>query len=570
MEKSETDSAAELMAPVVPTASTGGGRFSRMINNKWAATVASIWIQSTSGTPSTFGIYSSVLKSSQSYSQSTLDTIALFKDLGANVGILAGLLYTAVTHTRPYLGGPRVVILAGAVQCFLGYFLTWLTVTGAIYQPPVAVVCLFMFFAGHSMPFMNTANVVTSVHNFRDHTGTAIGIMKGFLGLSGAILIQVYRTIFKGNPTSFLLLVAMVSTVNPLWLMWFVKIYKTYGGNEKQHLNGFSLVIVAIAAYLVATIILESIITLQLWARILILSVLLLMVASPLYIVLRVFSNNSHEATKVPSAGSDTSQLDTENLHERGDNMVYHHLPSFPGQEEDSVSKTSEVEENLNLCQAMSTINFWLLFLGSACGLGSGLAVLNNITQIGESLGYSSTETSTLVSLWGIWNSLGRFGAGYLSDYILHVRGWPRPLFMAITLATMSVGHALIASGLPGALYAGSILAGICYGSQLSLMPTVASEIFGVVNMGTIFNTITIAGPVGSYLLSVRLVGYIYDKEASGHGNTCTGVHCFMLSFFIMAGVTLVGSLVAMILYLRTKMFYEQIIFRRLQRYMKQ
>ncbi|GMH21446.1 hypothetical protein Nepgr_023288 [Nepenthes gracilis] len=136
---------------------------------------------------------------------------------------------------------------------------------------------------------------------------------------------------------------------------------------------------------------------------------------------------------------------------------------------------------------------------------------------------------------------------------------------MSITLASMSVGHALIASGVPGSLYAGTIVAGIFYGSQLSLMPTIASEIFGVVNMGTIFNTITAAGPVGSYVLSVLVVGYIYDKEASGEGNTCTGVRCFMLSFIIMAGVTLAGSLVAVCLYLRTKSFYERVILRRLR-----
>lgn len=102
---------------------------------------------------------------------------------------------------------------------------------------------------------------------------------------------------------------------------------------------------------------------------------------------------------------------------------------------------------------------------------------------------------------------------------------------MVITLAIMSIGNLVIASGLPGALYAGSVLVGVCYGSQWSLMPTITSEIFGVVHMGTIFNTITIASPVGSYIFSVRVVGYIYDKEASAAGKTCTGTQCFMFLF---------------------------------------
>ncbi|GMH21447.1 hypothetical protein Nepgr_023289 [Nepenthes gracilis] len=277
-------------------AATVGGGIGTMISNKWAATVASIWIQCTSGTPSTFGIYSSVLKSSQGYSQSTLDIVALFKDIGANVGILAGLMYSAVTYHRPYLGGPRLVILAGSVQCFLGFFLTWLTVVGVIHRPPVALVCLFMFFAGHSMPFFNTASVVTAVHNFRSYSGTGVGIMKGFLGLSGAILIQVYRTIFKGNPASFLLLVALVSTLNPLWLMWFVRVYDPDGKDERRHLDSFSLVIITIAAYLVAVIILESIFTFQLWARVLILTILLLLLSLPLWIAFRLLKN--HDETK--------------------------------------------------------------------------------------------------------------------------------------------------------------------------------------------------------------------------------------------------------------------------------
>ncbi|GAB2221138.1 hypothetical protein Droror1_Dr00012307 [Drosera rotundifolia] len=532
-------------------------------NNKWITTASSILIQTTSGTPSTFGIYSSALKSSQSYTQSTLDVVSVFKDLGANLGLLAGLLYTQSIikdrdhdhHRRRY--GPKIVILVGSVLCFVGYFGTWLTVVGVFGRLPVAVVCVFMALAGQSMPFFNTADVVTSVLNFREYSGTAVGIMKGFLGLSGAILIQVYRTIFKNDRTGFLLMVSILCTLNPLWLMWFVNIHEGYDGNEKEPLNGFSIVIVVLAAYLVAVIILESVISLPLWAHILVLAGILLILASPVWIALKAIRASSYEAKK-------TSFVEKQLPDAEKDKMGYHRLPDLMDRE-GNPSDISIEEEPINLLQAMRTVNFWLLFLASACGIGSGLATVNNITQIGESLGYSSQETSTLVSLWGIWNSLGRFGAGYASDYILHKHGWPRPLFMVITLATMSIGHAVIASGLTGALYAGSILAGVCYGSQLSLMPTIASEIFGIVHMGTIFNTITAAGPLGSYALSVWVVGYIYDKEATGDGNICTGVKCFMLSFIIMATVTLLGSLFAITLYYRTKRFYDRVIVRRLK-----
>ena len=182
---------------------------------------------------------------------------------------------------------------------------------------------------------------------------------------------------------------------------------------------------------------------------------------------------------------------------------------------------------------------------------------------MGESLGYTTTEIDSFVSLWSIWNFLGRFGAGYLSDHLLRARGWPRPAMIVATLAALSLGHLVVASGLPGNLYAGSILVGICYGSQWSLMPTITSEIFGVRHMGTIFNAIAVASPIGSYVFSVRVIGYIYDREASGD-DTCTGSRCFMMSFLVMAGVAFFGCLVAGFLFFRTRRFYRVVVLKRL------
>lgn len=153
--------------------------------SKWVTTVASIWIQCTSGSSYTFSIYSSVLKSTQSYDQSTLDTVSVFKDIGANAGVLSGLLYAAVTPKRPRssLGllnfcGPWMVHATGAIQCFAGYFFMWAAVTGLIHPPPVPVMCLFMFLAAHAQTFFNTTNVVSGVENFSNYGGTIVGIMK--------------------------------------------------------------------------------------------------------------------------------------------------------------------------------------------------------------------------------------------------------------------------------------------------------------------------------------------------------------------------------------------------------
>ncbi|PON93323.1 Major facilitator [Trema orientale] len=549
------------------------------LSNKWVTTAASIWIQCVVGASYTFSIYSSALKSSQGYDQSTLDTVSVFKDIGSNAGILSGLLYDAVTPKRRpsssilgRLSGPWVVHAAGAVQFFVGYFFMWAAVAGLIPRPPVIAMCLFMFLGAHGQTFFNTTNVVTGAHNFSGYSGTIVGIMKGFLGLSGAILVQFYNTLCKDQPSSFLLMLALLPTLVSILLLPLVRIYEANKGDEKKYLNAFSVVALIIVAYLMIIIILENILTLSTWLHISVFVFLLLFLSSPLGIAIKAQCEELKGAAETSSIESnpllDKFYPSTSSRSSAEENSLG--FEEVPRSDQGQVKITSdyalllnEEEEERNLLQAMRTINFWLLFLAMFSGMGAGVATINNMNQLGHSLGYTTLEITSFVSLWSIWNFLGRLGAGYLSDFLLRTRGWARPLLISITQAIMAVGHIIIASGFSGNLYVGSILVGICYGSQWSLMPTICKEIFGIRNMGTIFNTIAIASPVGSYIFSVKVIGYIYDKEASG--NTCIGTHCFMTSFFIMAAVDCVGCLVAITLFFRTRRFYQLVVLKRLQ-----
>lgn len=374
--------------------------------------------------------------------------------------------------------------------------------------------------------------------------------------------------IFKDKPSSYILLLALLPPINTILLMGFVRIFRTSEEDEIKHLNAFSSFALILAAYLTTVIIIQNVLKLTVSIRALTFSLLIMLLLSPIMIAIRAQRYKSYRMVKSLLEHNqildDKDPIDDDDTDITQDQDEYHELPNDADQVRETNNSMLQLKEDLNLIGSMRTISFWLLFFTTACSMGSGLALVNNMSQIGESLRYTSLEINTLVSLWSIWNFLGRFGAGYVSDYFLHAKRCPRPFFMIITLATMSIGYAMIAFGFPGALYAGSVLVGVCYGSQWSLMPTIASELFGSEHLGTIFNTITSAGPIGSYILSIWVVGYLYDKEVAGDGNTCIGIHCFRLSFLIMAAVTLSGSLVALVLFFWTRKFYKHVVLRRL------
>uniref|UniRef100_A0A0D9Y1V5 Uncharacterized protein n=1 Tax=Leersia perrieri TaxID=77586 RepID=A0A0D9Y1V5_9ORYZ len=530
-----------------PAMAMGGGR------TRWSALAASALIQCFAGSSYCFAVYSPALKASQSYDQSALDKVAFFKDVGANAGILSGLLAAWAPSGRRR---PCLVLLAGAALCAAGYLPIWLAVTGIAAAPqPLPLICLYMLLAAQAQTFLNTADVVTAVENFPDRRGTVIGIMKGFLGLSGAILVQVYRTLHIA-PSTFILMLAILPTAITLLLMYFVDVHSSHLRYNKKFIDAFSLIAITVAGYLMVIIICDQVLKISSAVQSVCFVILLLLVLSPVAVAVK--------AQKIES----TKQEEEETTDQQRIGLIQHETSTSVSSSSDRCQDLSSGKENLNLVQAMGKLNFWLLFLAMACGMGSGLATVNNISQIGGSLGYSTKETSTLVSLWSIWNFSGRFGAGYISDHFLRSRGLGRPFFIGATLMIMSLGHAIIASGIPASLYIGSVLVGLCYGCQWALMPSITSEIFGLSHFGTIFNVVAVASPVGSYILSVRLVGFIYDMESPPGKHSCSGNHCFALSFIVMACVCVFGSAVAFVLFVRTRKFYKRVVYARLQSFL--
>ena len=72
---------------------------------------------------------------------------------------------------------------------------------------------------------------MTSVENFDDHRGRAMGILKSQLGLSGAMFVTIYQAFLQPDVNKFILLISIVPTILYL-LLGFLIIPSTQ--NEKH------------------------------------------------------------------------------------------------------------------------------------------------------------------------------------------------------------------------------------------------------------------------------------------------------------------------------------------------
>lgn len=140
--------------------------------------------------------------------------------------------------------------------------------------------------------------------------------------------------------------------------------------------------------------------------------------------------------------------------------------------------------------------------------------------------------------------------------------GTPRPIWNAASQILMAVGYILLAMAMPGSLYVGSIVVGICYGVRLAVTVPTASELFGLKYYGLIYNILILNLPLGSFLFSGLLAGFLYDAEATptaGGGNTCIGAHCYRMVFAVMAIACVIGFGLDVLLSIRTKAVYAKI-----------
>lgn len=527
---------------------------------KWLGFVAAIWVQAISGNNYTFSNYSDALKSLMNLTQLELNNLSVAKDVGKAFGLLAGFASDKLPTW--------VILLIGSVEGLVGYGAQWLVVSETIKPLSYWQMCIFLCMGGNSTTWMNTAVLVTCIRNFRRNRGPVSGILKGYVGLSTAIFTDVCAALFYDDAASFLVMLAVVPFA--VCLVAAVFLHESPPAStsseekeETQFFWVFNAVAVVVAVYLLAYDFIPSPSAVFSEAFSAILMVLL---ASPLGVPAYIyFKNRSGPGSDVEGqVGENTEPLlaAAAAAAKEGEDKA-EEVAAVAVEEEEVVEvKRGQplIGEEHTIVEALKTIDFWVLFVSFLCGVGTGLAVQNNMGQIGLALGYS--DVSIFVSLISIWGFFGRIVSGTVSEYFIKKAGTPRPLWNAAAQILMVFGFVILALALPGSLYIGSILVGICYGIRIAISVPTASELFGLKYYGLIYNILILNLPLGSFLFSGLLAGILYDMEAiptAGGGNTCVGAHCYRTTFVVMAVACIIGFGLDILLSIRTKSVYTKI-----------
>ncbi|GFZ17173.1 major facilitator superfamily protein [Actinidia rufa] len=537
----------------------------------WVGLSAAVWVQIAAGNGYTFALYSPSLKTVLGFNQQQLTLLGVANDIGENVGILPGI---ACNKLPPWL-----VLSVGVCTCFIGYGVLWLAVSQTVQSLPYWVLWIALCIATNSNAWLGTAVLVTNMRNFPLSRGTVAGILKGYVGLSAAVFTEVYTMVLNESASKLLLFFTVGIPLICLAMMYFIRACTPASGEDSSvhvHFLFTQAASVALAIYLLTTTILKDLLSLSDSISYIFVAIMVILLMSPIAIPIKMTLFPTNARKPEPPFGSSDDLVAEEGDSSQTDSLLVPsssetYLESFHDEDvsevdmllavgEGAVKKKRKPKrgEDFKFREAIVKADFWLLWLAYFLGVGTGVTVLNNLAQIGVSVGVD--DTTILLSLFSFCNFLGRLGGGAVSEHFVRSKVIPRTIWMTFAQIIMIITFLLYASAINGTLYAATGLLGICYGVHFAIMIPTASELFGLRHFGIIFNFMQLGNPLGALLFSGLLAGYVYDAEAAKQqGSSCLGPNCFRLTFLVLAGMCGFGTIVSIILTIRIRPVYQML-----------
>ncbi|HET6922518.1 MAG TPA: OFA family MFS transporter, partial [Anaeromyxobacteraceae bacterium] len=182
--------------------------------------------------------------------------------------------------------------------------------------------------------------------------------------------------------------------------------------------------------------------------------------------------------------------------------------------------------------ETLKTPTFYLMWIAYCLGCLAGLMVISQLIPFAKSMGFGAEYTFAFFLVTAAGSALGRIFSGTMSDKL----GRLNVLRLMIAVSAVGLPLMYLAGGNVVTLLVMAFVVYWCYGTQLSVNASTASDFWGTknagINYGMLFTSWGIAG-----LLGGRMGGALFDKYKD-----------YRIAFYVagaLSAVALVAELLA-------------------------
>ncbi|KAL4326082.1 hypothetical protein GQ457_11G020130 [Hibiscus cannabinus] len=563
-------------------------------SRKWMILVAVIWIQAFTGTNFDFSAYSSEMKKVLGISQLQLNYLAVASDMGKVFGWSSGL---ALMYFPLW-----TVLFMSAFMGLVGYGIQWLLISNLISLPYILVVFLCLL-AGCSICWFNTVCFVLCIKNFPANRALSLSLTVSYNGVSAALYALAGGAFNASSSSLYLLLNSLVPLIVSIAAL--VPILRQPSVDpispEAVRSDSIMFLLLNVLAVLTGVYLLlfgSNTSDTSTTARLLLGGAIFLLIF-PLCVpgvvyARRWFHHTVHSSFHLRRSGFILVDDDDLELHKQllsRESSLNNLNGSLNGSLYDdeafkykmSSQKLCSEEDNTRCCEEMmekdklvmlgeehpaqvlvGRLDFWLYYIAYFCGGTIGLVYSNNLGQIAQSLGHSST-TTLLLTLYSSFSFFGRLLSA-APDYVRAKFYFARTGWLTVALLPTPIAFFLLAAfgNSIEALRVGTALIGLSSGFIFAAAVSVTSELFGPNSVGVNHNILITNIPIGSLFYGV-LAAIKYDGNAgvglklmfSPDSGVCMGRECYFLTFVLWGCISLVGLVCSLLLFLRTKHAYD-------------
>ncbi|KAH6592094.1 hypothetical protein BASA82_001237 [Batrachochytrium salamandrivorans] len=506
---------------------------------KLVTLVASCFVMATAGSLFTYSVYSADLR-------------ARFGFSSANINLISGIGNTAVYISFLVVGpiydrwGATITMVLAMLTCAIGYGGVWAAFEDIIAASSVGALCVFYFLIGVGSTAAYMAVVGVNMINFPSQkSGITLGILLLFYGLSATIYSQIFAAYYssgsKTDAAGYLLFLTLSLTV--VNIVGCLTIFPA----SSAHHEYYPLVSTKAVTPLSATAF-----------------------NSPEDNIQRTESIALISSTEPRRYNSLATNDVVTPIQEQC------HLPQPSVPECDLPLETAtQPEKSLSPMEILMSKYYWLYAMLSIWQ--QGMTYISNIDTIIIAISGPTASTESLarecalhVTLFSIFQSVGRFSTGAIADLIQTRLALDPSLVLVVSQILLFVSHAVVAffgdelGGVgaenvesTGLLYFCSACIGLGWGSAGAMFPSTIRDLFGTAFYGTACGLVMMGVPIG-ILVSNLVFGVLYDaalesqpKDPNGIALLeCYGSSCFSRSFMIAFAIQAIPVIVSVMMFL--------------------